>query len=58
MNGADRKYRPGGPNRSSAAVNLRPIVGFSDAPITAIDFGRKSASRRIGSSHATDSRRC
>src|SRR5438105_1202011 len=34
--------------RSREAISLRPIVGLSDAPTTAIDFGRKSASSRIG----------
>ena len=33
--------------RSSEAISLRPIVGFSDAPTTAIDFGRNSVSSRI-----------
>src|SRR6185369_9375890 len=33
--------------RSSETISRRPIVGFSEAPTTAIDFGRNSASSRI-----------
>src|SRR5215472_5609654 len=36
--------------RSSEAISLLPIVGFSDAPTTAIDWGLNSASSCIGMS--------
>jgi hypothetical protein len=41
------KTRPEKPIRSSEAISRRPIVGFSEAPMTAIDFGRNSASSRM-----------
>jgi hypothetical protein len=49
---------PEKPNRSNEAISLRPIVGFSDAPTTTIDFGRKSASSPMGSPHADDVGQC
>src|SRR5215210_4691784 len=36
--------------RSSERISRRPIVGFSEAPTTAIDFGRNSASSRMPTS--------